>query len=293
MDEIPTFFVEEEVTIYFINDKFWLLKSFVTLWFFILKHLWYFFQDVDQETGEAEAADAAEPDFGLGVAQIVITAATPMIEDPEQAFPDEKAEGKETEGEESAEPEEEDANEKPKETPERKKQKQKHPRVSQPPPKAPTQPPPKVPDQPPPKVPDQPTHHVPDHPPPKLPDQPPPAIPEQVPPKASEYQPMDCESPTSPEQDGIQSPPKQVQGGRASIPDELEPHQLARLQDLKESNAWAIHHTYLQIVTNYCILDHLLTIFYLPLGQYYYFQCFIHTRIWTWFCRQLAFHHVK
>ena len=30
---------------------------------------------------------------------------------------------------------------------------------------------------------------------------------------------------------------KQVIGGRASIPDELEPHQLARLQDLKESNA--------------------------------------------------------
>lgn len=31
--------------------------------------------------------------------------------------------------------------------------------------------------------------------------------------------------------------PKQVVGGRASIPDELEPHQLAKLQDLKESNA--------------------------------------------------------
>lgn len=31
--------------------------------------------------------------------------------------------------------------------------------------------------------------------------------------------------------------PKQLVGGRASIPDELEPHQLARLQDLKESNA--------------------------------------------------------
>ncbi|XP_055624685.1 protein nervous wreck isoform X2 [Toxorhynchites rutilus septentrionalis] len=31
--------------------------------------------------------------------------------------------------------------------------------------------------------------------------------------------------------------PKQVIGGRASIPEELEPHQLARLQNLKESNA--------------------------------------------------------
>lgn len=30
---------------------------------------------------------------------------------------------------------------------------------------------------------------------------------------------------------------KQVVGGRASIPDELEPHQLACLQNLKESNA--------------------------------------------------------
>lgn len=33
------------------------------------------------------------------------------------------------------------------------------------------------------------------------------------------------------------SEPKQVVGGRASIPDELEPHQLACLQNLKESNA--------------------------------------------------------
>lgn len=31
--------------------------------------------------------------------------------------------------------------------------------------------------------------------------------------------------------------PKQIVGGRASIPEELEPHQLARLKDLKESNA--------------------------------------------------------
>lgn len=31
--------------------------------------------------------------------------------------------------------------------------------------------------------------------------------------------------------------PKQVVGGRASIPEELAPHQLARLQNLKESNA--------------------------------------------------------
>ncbi|CAG9856160.1 unnamed protein product [Phyllotreta striolata] len=35
----------------------------------------------------------------------------------------------------------------------------------------------------------------------------------------------------------VDAEPKQVVGGRASIPDELEPHQLARLQELKESNA--------------------------------------------------------
>lgn len=34
-----------------------------------------------------------------------------------------------------------------------------------------------------------------------------------------------------------QSPPAPVRAGRASIPDELEPAQLARLTDLKESNA--------------------------------------------------------
>lgn len=34
-----------------------------------------------------------------------------------------------------------------------------------------------------------------------------------------------------------QSPPAAVRAGRASIPDELEPAQLARLTDLKESNA--------------------------------------------------------
>ncbi|XP_076265052.1 FCH and double SH3 domains nervous wreck [Rhynchophorus ferrugineus] len=40
-----------------------------------------------------------------------------------------------------------------------------------------------------------------------------------------------------PPQNSDPDTPKQVVGGRASIPDELEPHQLARLQDLKESNA--------------------------------------------------------
>ncbi|KAK5642779.1 hypothetical protein RI129_008946 [Pyrocoelia pectoralis] len=42
---------------------------------------------------------------------------------------------------------------------------------------------------------------------------------------------------SQPQEEDITDPPKQVVGGRASIPDELEPHQLAQLQDLKESNA--------------------------------------------------------
>lgn len=36
---------------------------------------------------------------------------------------------------------------------------------------------------------------------------------------------------------GGEDVPKQVVGGRASIPEELDSHQLARLQSLKESNA--------------------------------------------------------
>lgn len=45
---------------------------------------------------------------------------------------------------------------------------------------------------------------------------------------------------TSPKPENSESPsemPKQVVGGRASIPEELDSHQLARLQNLKESNA--------------------------------------------------------
>lgn len=37
--------------------------------------------------------------------------------------------------------------------------------------------------------------------------------------------------------EGSSEMPKQVVGGRASIPEELDSHQLARLQNLKESNA--------------------------------------------------------
>lgn len=52
----------------------------------------------------------------------------------------------------------------------------------------------------------------------------------------------DTTGPSTAENSISQAPPieyesKQIVGGRASIPEELEPHQLARLKDLKESNA--------------------------------------------------------
>lgn len=45
------------------------------------------------------------------------------------------------------------------------------------------------------------------------------------------------EASTSDKKDSPSEMPKQVVGGRASIPEELDSHQLARLQNLKESNA--------------------------------------------------------
>lgn len=45
------------------------------------------------------------------------------------------------------------------------------------------------------------------------------------------------EASSSDKKDSPSDLPKQVIGGRASIPEELDSHQLARLQNLKESNA--------------------------------------------------------
>lgn len=55
--------------------------------------------------------------------------------------------------------------------------------------------------------------------------------PEEPPPPDQEEEEDDKTVPDEP------PPMHQPLGGRASIPDELEPHQLAQLQDLKESNA--------------------------------------------------------
>ncbi|XP_077301597.1 FCH and double SH3 domains nervous wreck [Arctopsyche grandis] len=133
VDEVPTFFVEEE-------------------------------EDAEEAPERAAPPDQSEPEFGLGVVQLVITAATPVAEDPDKQFPPPEDEEESTECAESE--------------------------------KAPAE---------------------------------------------SEGAPAEPEEPEEPDQrcspESPQSPPKQVQGGRASIPDELEPDQLARLQDLKESNA--------------------------------------------------------
>ncbi|KAL0851821.1 hypothetical protein ABMA28_000126 [Loxostege sticticalis] len=125
-------------------------------------------------------------DCGLGVAQIVITAATPMVEEPEQPFPPPEAEPEradDVDDEESSLSEQtavclRDSDEGPADsTP--------HPASSS---------------------------------------------------TGSEGESTGASvasgPPTAP-----QSPPAAPRGGRASIPDELEPAQLARLTDLKESNA--------------------------------------------------------
>lgn len=123
--------------------------------------------DINAPKKSTKKADA---DFGLGVAQIVITAATPMMEEPEQPFP-------------QTEETEDDDNFIEKQEVEKKEV-------------------------------------------------------VKIEEKKTQLEQIDSVDETEEKEDeGRDSPPKQVHGGRASIPDELEPHQLARLQDLKESNA--------------------------------------------------------
>lgn len=161
----------------------------------------------DDEEGQKKSSE----DFGLEVAQIVITAATPMIEEPDQPFPqteDPNVIREEDEEEEEEEPEEYEQKEE-----------------EEPAEKSPTLP-----------------------------------IEEEEKSPTTENQPVDCTAqhvssstgseagdttgPSTAENSVSHAPPaedvsepKQVVGGRASIPDELEPHQLACLQNLKESNA--------------------------------------------------------
>lgn len=147
-------------------------------------------------------------DFNLGVAQIVITAATPMTEEPDKPFPPPPTEDPPPE-----EPEE-TATEEPPEYTEVCEEK-----LPQPPPPLPTQ-----------EEPEDPTD-----------DQP------------TDSAPFPISSSTGSEEDtytgpstaeNSQSQPatvvitkKSIEEPKDVIPDELEPHQLARLQDLKESDA--------------------------------------------------------
>lgn len=151
-------------------------------------------------------------DFGLGVAEIVITAATPMKEEPEQPFP--PPEESTNEAEEfiidplTEIPEEEEIVEENK--PDIKEELEEEKSIAD----------------------DQPTDSAP------FPNS------SSTGSDGDSTGPSTAENsqslPTKNKDDDIlidDDIPKQVVGGRASIPDELEPHQLAQLQDLKESNA--------------------------------------------------------
>nr|CAD7570938.1 unnamed protein product [Timema californicum] len=192
--------------------------------------------NLDQEAGgSSEGGDQQEPDFGLGVAQIVITAATPMVEEPEQPFPPPPTEEEQEQG--------------GRETQRRRPFQRKSTT----------------------RLDDLPTDSAPfpissstgseedtytgpstaensqSHPLPPPPDQ------EGYPglglePREKEVGPELREKKAGPEpqkkegaepqeEEQIQTVMTRVEGGRGSIPDELEPHQLAQLQDLKESNA--------------------------------------------------------
>ncbi|CAG2058009.1 unnamed protein product [Timema podura] len=211
--------------------------------------------NLDQEAGgSSEGGDQQEPDFGLGVAQIVITAATPMVEEPEQPFPpppteeeQEQEEGRKTQSE---------------------LQEQDDTTSEEPPPYEEAAALPEEIDDP---ADDLPTDSAPfpissstgseedtytgpstaensqSHP------LPPPPVQEGSPEvgleprekgvgpelreKKAGSEPQEKEGAEPQEEEQIQTVMTRVEGGRGSIPDELEPHQLAQLQDLKESNA--------------------------------------------------------
>ncbi|XP_050518858.1 protein nervous wreck isoform X2 [Diabrotica virgifera virgifera] len=163
-------------------------------------------QEVDQEDQQADS------DFGLCAAQIVITAATPMMEEAASPFPppeDSEVNHKDGGKDHSSIPEEDEEDSKPSPS---------HPSVENDNKRQETM--------------DDleevfEDHHA------------------DTPFVVSSSTGSDGETtgPSTAENSVSQAPPatepetKQVVGGRASIPDELEPHQLARLQDLKESNA--------------------------------------------------------
>lgn len=158
-------------------------------------------KDIDQEKNQTGG------DFGLCAAQIVITAATPMIEEAEHPFPG-------SEDGTTNHTDEPDCNSEPEETSEDHKE----PKERKDP--EPTR-----------------TVDIADD----VDDPNDDGGPQLI---ASSSTGSDGETtgPSTAENSISQVPPleyepKQIVGGRASIPEELEPDQLARLKDLKESNA--------------------------------------------------------
>lgn len=155
-------------------------------------------KDIDQEKNQTSS------DFGLCAAQIVITAATPMLEEAEHPFPppEDGTTNHNDEPDDNSEPEPTEEEPKVFEDPE----------------------PVRIPD-----VPEEVDEPNDDGGPPLLAS-------------SSTGSDGDTTGPSTAENSISQAPPieyepKQIVGGRASIPEELEPHQLARLKNLKESNA--------------------------------------------------------
>ncbi|XP_053686877.1 protein nervous wreck [Sabethes cyaneus] len=218
-------------------------------------------EEMEAGLNDTAAATASENENQLNFAQIIVTAATPMHEEPDKKFPpppddlrEEDEEADDNQAEEIVEKQEQETQE----VSAKEKSKVESPPKEQP------QPPKQVPPTKPPTLPK-----------PVKPPSPPKPVKAESPPKEQqkvtsppvnetleeesdeESAPPPLEEPAAPFEATFEanfeanfaanfddafgnSPaeiPKQVVGGRASIPEELEPHQLARLQNLKESNA--------------------------------------------------------
>ncbi|XP_055603690.1 protein nervous wreck [Uranotaenia lowii] len=224
-------------------------------------------EEEEQEPPRTETAAAiakSEQDqLNLMSAQIIVTAATPMHEEPDKKFPpppedaqadEDSAEEQQTEIIEKQEQEKAEVSAKEKskvDSPPKEQPKPPQPPVTKPP----TPPKPAKPPSPP--KPAKPTVIAKVKPKPdppaaaKEPEQPPAApIEDPVAPFETTFEAnfeanfaanfddaFGSSSSSNSQPEPEPEIPKQVVGGRASIPEELEPHQLARLQNLKESNA--------------------------------------------------------
>lgn len=155
--------------------------------------------EVDAEGDKPESPHVQDDSFGLGVAQIVITAATPMVEEPEQPFPPPPSEEEVKASQQTEEVDQTSVEE---------------PSLSEDATVAEVM-----------EEPDDPTDSAP------------------FPISSSTGSEEDTYTGPSTAENSQSQPTEQPETGASSavcedsIPDELEPHQLAQLQDLKESNA--------------------------------------------------------